>query len=823
MLQRDLLEIYAEQWLGAVDAASDLGCDFVCFCGRSLDDPGFLRQANAIYDLVGGETLDGLVVWTTTLGINVGNERMTEFCRRFGALPIVSVEQPLGDAPVVVMDNRQGMYAAVSHLIEAHGRRRIAFVRGPATHEGAQERFDGYRHALADHGLAMCAELASAYPTSWDPVEAAELVGRMFADGRAPDAVVAANDGFAVGALSALAARGVRVPEEVSVVGFDDLVNVRTDDLGFDSGGDDEAAAVRRSVNLNVDMLSLTTVRAPFRELGRRSVEVVLALIRGANVPSVTSVATQLVVRHSCGCRPAALSPALSAAPDAALSPASEAALDTAVRQGDLATRLRRALTHRSSVLPPDWPERLCAAFDSELRGRSRVAFLGLLDGYVRTSLRHGESADNWSRALSALSQLAGLPGADRADTVRLQALTLLNDAAERYRRYGQLLAVERSQVVRQVGRRLVAASDIAELTEILAGELPKVGIPGCYLATYEPTTLDADQEGTVFPVGRGGPVSRVRSRLLFAYENNAATALPADCAVFPSVRLVPGDRLRRASAFSMVAVPLYVNDEQLGFALFELGPRIGWIYAALREDLSTAVHCAVLVEREHAARAALVESHRREERYRLAGDLHDSVSQALFSMTLHIRALQLAVERQDVDSEGPVGRGLVNLRELTQTALTEMRALIFQLRPAALHDEGLVAAIRTHAAAVAAREGFEVGVHAPAQRLHLGAHAEAELFRIVQEALHNSVKHAGPGHIDIRLHGPVDAAGTLVVEVADDGVGFDPSVPHPGHLGLETMRERAERLGGLFTVDSSPAGSTTIRVVLPGILRQPA
>jgi phosphoserine phosphatase RsbU/P len=124
MLQRDLLEIYAEQWLGAVDAASDLGCDFVCFCGRSLDDPGFLRQANAIYDLVGGETLDGLVVWTTTLGINVGNERMTEFCRRFGALPIVSVEQPLGDAPVVVMDNRQGMYAAVSHLIEAHVRPR---------------------------------------------------------------------------------------------------------------------------------------------------------------------------------------------------------------------------------------------------------------------------------------------------------------------------------------------------------------------------------------------------------------------------------------------------------------------------------------------------------------------------------------------------------------------------------------------------------------------------------------------------------------------------------------------------------------------------
>src|SRR5205814_9366634 len=91
---------------------------------------------------------------------------------------------------------------------------------------------------------------------------------------------------------------------------------------------------------------------------------------------------------------------------------------------GDLATRLRQALTHRSSVLPPDWPERLCAVFDSELRGRSQAAFFGLLDGYAQTSPRHGESAENWSRVLFALPQLAGLPGADRAETVRLQALT---------------------------------------------------------------------------------------------------------------------------------------------------------------------------------------------------------------------------------------------------------------------------------------------------------------------------------------------------------------------------------------------------------------
>src|SRR2546430_2895162 len=121
MLTQDLLELYAEQWLGAVDGARAHECDFICFCGRALEAPGFKKQANAIYDLVSGQTLDGLIVWTSVLAVIVGPARLEEFCRRFDPLPMVSVEQPLGSAPVVVTQNRQGMYAAVCHPSEVHG------------------------------------------------------------------------------------------------------------------------------------------------------------------------------------------------------------------------------------------------------------------------------------------------------------------------------------------------------------------------------------------------------------------------------------------------------------------------------------------------------------------------------------------------------------------------------------------------------------------------------------------------------------------------------------------------------------------------------
>lgn len=216
----------------------------------------------------------------------------------------------------------------------------------------------------------------------------------------------------------------------------------------------------------------------------------------------------------------------------------------------------------------------------------------------------------------------------------------------------------------------------------------------------------------------------------------------------------------------------------------------------------------------EQRLHATLAEQATTEERARLARDLHDSVSQSLFSMTLHARAAQLALERSGSADGGPEHRSIAELRNLTQTALAEMRALIFELRPDALADEGLVSALHKHTTAIAAREAITVSVTAPSH-IDLGAPVEEALYRVVQEALHNIVKHAEASTVTVTLERQ-DVEGLVTIEVRDDGVGFDPDSERPGHLGLLTMRERATRVGGTLQIASASGRGTCVRVRAP-------
>jgi PAS domain S-box-containing protein len=196
------------------------------------------------------------------------------------------------------------------------------------------------------------------------------------------------------------------------------------------------------------------------------------------------------------------------------------------------------------------------------------------------------------------------------------------------------------------------------------------------------------------------------------------------------------------------------------------------------------------------------------EERQRLARELHDSVSQALYGIALGAKTARKLVDQNPQLVADPLDYVLT----LAEAGLAEMRALIFELRPESLETEGLVAALEKQAAALRARHEIEVETSLCDEP---GASPEVKdaLYRIAQEALHNTVKHARAGSVKIEM-GCVP--GQITLEVTDDGVGFDAGGDFPGHLGLRSMRERAGRLGGTLELESSPGGGTVVRARIP-------
>jgi signal transduction histidine kinase len=196
------------------------------------------------------------------------------------------------------------------------------------------------------------------------------------------------------------------------------------------------------------------------------------------------------------------------------------------------------------------------------------------------------------------------------------------------------------------------------------------------------------------------------------------------------------------------------------------------------------------------------------EERQRLARELHDSVSQALYGIALGVETARELLPYDPERASGPLDYAVT----LAEAGMTEIRALIFELCPESLEKEGLVAALEKQAAAIQARHGIRVET-AFGEEPDAPLEAKESLYHIAQEALHNTVKHARAVNVKIQLGRDFEG---ITLEISDDGVGFDARDDFPGHLGLNSMRERAWRQGGTLEIVSAPGKGANIFALVP-------
>ena len=268
----------------------------------------------------------------------------------------------------------------------------------------------------------------------------------------------------------------------------------------------------------------------------------------------------------------------------------------------------------------------------------------------------------------------------------------------------------------------------------------------------------------------------------------------------------------------SFAAVPLIVRGQTVGMLVvfYPTGRHpdarsLGFLNAIADQAAMAVDHASLLTDSKNRAR--------RDERQRIARDLHDAVVQQVFSMRLQARALHDYCV--SADTEPPldaqrVTTGVAQLMALSQHALADLRDLIFELRPEDITEHGLAEAIELHADAIRSRSGILVEVDSPPRPLELESEAQEDLYRIVQEALHNVVKHAEATTATVKIATEPPESSHVVVEVRDDGRGMQNTASSRGRIGLSSMRERAAKWGGDLQIDSARGRGVCVRVALP-------
>jgi AraC-like DNA-binding protein/signal transduction histidine kinase/ABC-type sugar transport system substrate-binding protein len=560
-------------WSGFVDEALRRGSNVLCLPGGRLGASGdFESQRNSIFELATPANAAGIASWTTSLSGCVPAAEIESFIARFEGLPVVSLHQPVRGAPLIAFDGYRGMRALVEHLIAAHGYERIAFLRGPASHVSAEDRFRAYRDALAGHGIPYRPELVTE-PLPWDAgAEAATslLDGRKLRPGKDFRALVAASDLLAFWAMHEFLKRGFRVPEDLAVGGFND------------------------SQESALSSPALSTVSIDFGREGGVAADLLLRRLEGQTPPPETILPAELRLRRSCGCPMVLLEdlhlPATGAGQGLGLPAAGPG------RRAFVA-ELAELLGARGSRL---WLEALVDSLQDELKAPGSGSFLAALEPALDRSSPEGLDPEGWQAALCLLRRraaaslaggsglggsgpLAGREAEAALDEVFQRATSLAAETSRRAEVFKHWQEGERTDALRRVGASLLVSHDLSAIASILARDLPGLGIPSAYLV------LDG---------GNGGP-----ARLVAASEAGRLKLEPGAELGFDPGLLLPPEVLPRGRNFAFIAEPLFFREIRIGRLVLEIGPRDGTVYEELRSYVSSALRGAALFGEAEAAR----------------------------------------------------------------------------------------------------------------------------------------------------------------------------------------------------------------------------
>ncbi len=768
----DLIDAYQGAiWQGIKDRAEKLGVGLICFAGARIDSPQIPEAtANVAYELGGKCAIDGLIVLTSAITSFLDQAGIEKFFKKHKDIPLVSIGVDVPGYSSILVDGSEAMTRLIEHLVADHGRRKFAIISGPEGHEEAEDRITSIKKVFNKYNLQFSKELCMY--GNFDKRSGVEALKSLLERGTGFDTLVCLNDTMALGALEVLQENGIRVPEDLSLVGFDNIEESQ------------------------YCMPPLTTVNQPLFDVGSTAVDEIIRQFSDSASKKHILHSVPLI-RETCGCTLATSPPIEEIRGNAGKIPAPD----------------KKIISHLYNL-----------AVNAE-----NDEFINILKSELTKEFIKNGNLDKWYNYIIYIAdRLAEENGENSTKNEKIneminEAIILTGKIQKRFQVDLRLRALRQEDLARLISISLAEAFEISVMLDRLLEGLNELGFHEVLLAVF-----DGDQ-------------SKIdKSRLLISLDR--MNAVPLKNIKFDTRLVVPEEVDISWRKKHWIIKPLVFQDEPLGYLMLPADRSSQQIYDTLSKQLATTLKGALLLEQVHGHEKSLEEIVNRrtnelihtnkmltkeiERRIRLeqevidisnqtmdriGQDLHDDLCQHLAGASMLTTALRHSLEEDSPDG----AKATDNINSLIVESIDRAKRIARGLISSEIKEQGLHVSIDALVEAV--RKSYNVNIlfNNKVRDLENDPERDIQIYRIIQEALMNSVKHSGCSRIEIILYrntgkNSADGRNFLVAEVSDDGCGLSGDISGEG-MGLKIMRYRAEKANADLIIEQIKPGTRVL------------
>jgi signal transduction histidine kinase/DNA-binding LacI/PurR family transcriptional regulator len=574
------LPIHENQFLGCLDAAKKNNINLIIFLTREYEFyTSFQDQHNILFNLADHQEIEGIIVWPSSILNNSRNNEIIDFINNYKKVPVVFGNKEIEGFPCVIDNSYGDMKLGIKHLITDHGFRKIAFIRGPVNHQPSGRRYKAYLDILKENNIPLNENIISPH-VDW--TEAGEALDVMFTKKNLKpktdiEAIVACSQTFIAGSMRYLKNRGIKVPDDIALLGFDDTEDIR---------------AIYPPI---------TTSYSAHYEMGYKTVELLLAKLKRQKTTQLIKVDGEVIIRKSCGC----INQSKIFLDNISLTQNKNKKLSEVLNDNFCAILKVVNIIALNNDDAKQWTKILINSFTDEIEYNKENKFNNEIKKFIDTHYSLSKTIDKFLFFIISI-QINFLFCLGQDPQLYLKAINIFKRTFLLFYECKDILIYKRlakqkklTQTLGLLERILISTFNKQDMFDILEENLPSLNIKTCYLYTCNnPIEFNKLNEG-------------LQVSLVFAIENNRRVILDKKKHTFIKREQIIEHLISKINKDSYLLFPLLFGKELMGYIVFYFNPNESLVFETLCDIIASSLKGSNTMQQLYRIKDELVRSNK--------------------------------------------------------------------------------------------------------------------------------------------------------------------------------------------------------------------